>query len=105
MFGYVSGQVEIPMPIHAMFLVTRGLGAPDNLYMCSHCYTFYIHTLMLCHNVFGQVEISPKHEQPRSIAAQPMLLCADVGGTNTRLHLFKVPERRACGEGSWTDAG
>jgi glucokinase len=22
-----------------------------------------------------------------------MLLCADVGGTNTRLHLFKVPER------------
>ena len=23
---------------------------------------------------------------------QPMLLCADVGGTNTRLHLFKVPE-------------
>jgi len=24
--------------------------------------------------------------------AEPMLLCADVGGTNTRLHLFRVPE-------------
>ena len=28
-------------------------------------------------------------------SAQPMLLCADVGGTNTRLHLFKVPDRLA----------
>ena len=37
--------------------------------------------------------------------AQPMLLCADVGGTNTRLHLFKVPERPgAGGEGRCTGA-
>ncbi|CAK9050766.1 unnamed protein product [Durusdinium trenchii] len=45
--------------------------------------------------------VEPKDEnasQPKFMRSlsplpeEPMLLCADVGGTNTRLHLFKVPD-------------
>eukprot|EP00435_Cladocopium_sp_Y103_P032082 s2879_g8.t1 len=38
-------------------------------------------------------ETAPKFMRSLSpLPEEPMLLCADVGGTNTRLHLFKVPD-------------